>query len=437
MSTILSINGNCVTKFISNVVGLFTKNCKESAKINEIARETKALQRERSSCSFKEFLCSAINFVGTLGLHQQSYHLENNRIQYLEHSNRSISNKGCTQRLSKPENVDFLTECLNQVLHQYKVKAEKMHDKHASKEIQAILKQTNAKDVCFIDGCEITLRESTRGKFPNKGPGRKKLNGKKAAPAIKLHVLYSYLSRTFVKIDVTEAVEDERQHVFIEALRGCILIADRGYISEELEEYLINNGVKVIIKGRINMTSGIIVEAYDENHKRLDEYIGKKYADIKTRNDKYLDVTVQTRRSHQIRIVRMLNPNCNSTRKDTDTEAKAQEKTEGQYIYLRTNITREELSVDKMFKMYRFRWCIEFFFACLQQGNCLKSINSSNKNIILSYILISLIAALLKSYLALCSVLRQGIKLISVSMLKLHYKFFLFDELFFKVGKNQ
>lgn len=184
------------------------------------------------------------------------------------------------------------------------------------------------------------------------------------------------------------------------------------------------------------MVSGTIVEAYyDENHKKLTEYEGKRYGDIKSRNDELLDVTVQTGKSHKIRIVRMLNPNCKSTRKDSDEDAKTQEKEEGRYIYLRTSITRKELSIEKLFQMYRFRWALEFFFACLQQGNCLKSINSSNKNIILSYILLSLMAALLKTYLALCALLKKGKEFISISLLKRHYKFFLFDELFSKFGK--
>lgn len=243
---------------------------------------------------------------------------------------------------------------------QFGKKACKHKERLSDKTLKEILRKLSARDIYFVDGCEITLRESTRGKFHNKGRERKKLDGRDVAPAIKLHVLYSYVKRTFTQIDITEAVADECQHVFAEELKGCVLIADRGYISEELEESLIRLGVKVIIKGRVNMVSGTIVEAYDENHNKLDEYKGKRYGDIKSRNDEFLDVTVQTGKSHQIRIVRMLNPNCKSTRKDTDEDAKKQEKEEGRYIYLRTNISMDELSIEKIFQMYRFRGTIEF-----------------------------------------------------------------------------
>ena len=439
MSTILSVNGNCVTKFISNTVSLFTNGCEKSNDLDSMARETNALKRERESFNFRKFVCTALKLLGGKGLHQQSFHLENFREKYMIDNDKEISNKGFNKRLANEDNIEFFTECANQLMRQYNAKSMKNLDKTASKELKEILDKLGVKDIYAVDGCEITLRESARGKFPNKGVGRNKLDGRPAAPAIKLHVLYSYVNRTFTKIDITEAVEDERQHVIEECLKGNILIADRGYISEELEARLIGLGVKIIIKGKVNMVSGTIVEAYGENHTKLDDYIGKQYGEIKLQDDKYLDVTVQTKSGHNIRIVRMLNPNCESTRKNPDAVHQQQEKAEGKYIYLRTNITREKLSVEKLFMLYRLRWALEFFFACLQQGNCLKSINSSNKTIILTFILLSLMSALLKSYLALCAILKKGKEttLASLSMLKIHYKFFLFDEVFSKFGKVQ
>ena len=73
---------------------------------------------------------------------------------------------------------------------------------------------------------------------------------------------------------------------------------------------------------------------------------------------------------------------------------------------------------------------VEHAFECLQQGNALQCINSSNYNIILSFLLFNITAALLKFYLMVTALIRAGRDLLSVSFLKVHSKLHIFHELF-------
>ena len=83
---------------------------------------------------------------------------------------------------------------------------------------------------------------------------------------------------------------------------------DRGYVSEQLEQRVLESDSQFIIKGRANMASGTILEAYGDNGQALPEYIGKRYATIKERDDQELDVLVRTKTGHQVRLLRKLNP---------------------------------------------------------------------------------------------------------------------------------
>lgn len=73
---------------------------------------------------------------------------------------------------------------------------------------------------------------------------------------------------------------------------------------------------------------------------------------------------------------------------------------------------------------------LNFFFECLQQGNCLKSINLSNENIILTFILMGITSALLKLYMTITTALSNNITLNEISMLKVNIKFTVFQEFF-------
>ena len=71
---------------------------------------------------------------------------------------------------------------------------------------------------------------------------------------------------------------------------------------------------------------------------------------------------------------------------------------------------------------------VEQGFECLKQGNSLQSINSANYNIVMSFILFDIIAALLKFYLMICGLVRKKKNLFTLSFLKIHIKTHLYDD---------
>ena len=78
--------------------------------------------------------------------------------------------------------------------------------------------------------------------------------------------------------------------------------------------------------------------------------------------------------------------------------------------------------------LYRVRWSIELFNKANKRSNCLQSINSADKNIILTFVLLSLIASLTKTYCGIKAMLKKNIQWISI--LKLHKLNSVFSKLF-------
>lgn len=79
--------------------------------------------------------------------------------------------------------------------------------------------------------------------------------------------------------------------------------------------------------------------------------------------------------------------------------------------------------------LYRIRWNIELFNKAAKSGCNLKSINSSKKNIILIFILLSLLVSLIKTYCAAKTMIRH--KIDDLSLLKVHTYNVLYEKLLF------
>ncbi|WP_083425542.1 transposase [Succinivibrio dextrinosolvens] len=157
----------------------------------------------------------------------------------------------------------------------------------------------------LIDGTELDLRNSCVDNFYCKGKGRVRLDGSSARSCLKLNVAYYLFKQSFIYVEVSDAVGSERDRVYKEYLQDCLIIADRGYIDEELEQMLIKAGIQFLIKGKAN-TNGTITDAYADDGSRLKHYIGKKLKDIPHKMN--VDVTIRTSKGNTLRIIRRYNP---------------------------------------------------------------------------------------------------------------------------------
>lgn len=99
-----------------------------------------------------------------------------------------------------------------------------------------LLELLGVNDFILIDGSDIELQYSCTANFGCKAKGRDKKDDFSARSGAKLQVAYSVVQQTFIYIDISDAVGSEGERVLKEHLKDCLLVADRGYIDEELEQ---------------------------------------------------------------------------------------------------------------------------------------------------------------------------------------------------------
>ena len=184
------------------------------------------------------------------------------------------------------------------------------------------------------------------------------------------------------------------------AFRTVWLLLIEATIDEALEQILIKDRAQFFIKGRAN-TNGTIVDAYTYDGHRLNQYIGKKQKDI--HNKMNVEATVRTSKGNSLKIIRRYNPNG---------------KNRDKISVLRTNVQRKLAGTKQPYQLYRIRWNIKQFNKAEKSGSNLKSIYSSKKNIILIFILLSLLVSLIKTYCA--AKIMISLKIDDLSLLKVH-----------------
>ena len=376
--------------------------------IRDIAFECKACVRERKF-SLSSYLLGSLSKLCS-STRSSEFTLNDFHMNYNRNQAKALkmSHKCIHKQLDSDEALAVVKTIVEQSISLFSHKLAKKIKKYLSEDLTTILEAIGVKDIILIDGTEIDLQYSCAANFGCQGKGRDRLDGESARPGAKLHVAYSLIQQTFIYIDISEAVGSERDRVLKEYLKDCLLIADRGYIDEELEQSLSEEGIQFLIRGKVN-TNGTIIEAFAEDGSRLNEYIGKKLKDLPKKLN--CDVTIRTAKGNTLRIIHRYNPAA---------------KVEDKISILRTNIRRDKLGSKQIYLLYRVRWNIELFNKANKSGNNLKSINSSKKNVILIFILLSLLSSIIKTFCGTKAVLKHEIT--NLSLLKLHKYNDLFDD---------
>ena len=277
-------------------------------------------------------------------------------------------------------------------------------------DFNTLLDTLKVQDIILIDGTEIDLSYSCADNFDCKGKGRPCSDGSAPRPGLKLHVAFSFLKQSFEYIEITQAVGSERESVLTDRFHNCLLICDRGYVDEKLEQEIESSGNLYLIRGKLN-TAATINTAFSDDGQTMPEVVGITVKKLPTPTCADLDVTFSS--GHKNRIIVRHNPNAKHGNKRS---------------ILRTNIPRNRLGAKQLYILYRLRWAIELFNKANKRSNCLKSINSANENIILIFIMLSLAVSIVKAYTGLKCIVAN--KLSWLSMLKLHKQNDCFVKLF-------
>lgn len=281
--------------------------------------------------------------------------------------------------------------------------------KFISGDLKSLLDKLGVDDIILVDGTEIDLSYACADNFDCKGKGRPHADGSAPRPGLKLHIAFSVLRQGFIYVEITEAVGSERDSVLTDRFHNCLIICDRGCVDEELEQRIADSGNLYLIRVKLS-TAATIDRAIGDDGKSIPEFKGKTVNKLPSKFCADLDVTFAS--GYKNRFIVRYNPNC----------------TDDKRSILRTNIPRDRLGAKQIYLLYRIRWAIELLNKANKRSNCLKSINSTNENIILSFILLSLTVSIIKTYTGLKCANDNSFEWIS--MLKLHKQNECFDVLF-------
>lgn len=360
-----------------------------------------------------DYLLTAISFC-MLSPKEREYRLVRFSQRYNEKHGTSLDPKNIHNQLRKPQMLEFTSEITKEIIaltaNTLKVKRSEL----MSDELGALLEKLGVKDIILIDGVEMTLYPGCIDNFECKGKGRKHTDGTEAKPRLKLHVAFSLCKMIFEYIQVTEACGNEKEQVLPESFHNCLLIMDRGYVADSLENRISNtNGNKFLIKGKRNM-AGTVLKAYDVNGRLRPKYTGRKVSQLP--KHLHLDLDVKLSNGQVIRVIQHV-----KTKSRNNTSP---------VTILRTNIPRKSIDLKQLFLIYRLRWQVELYAKYLKSGNSLQSINSEILSVILSFINISMISSMCKNYFGIMAKLKRGIACLSI--LKLNCTSFVFAEAMLK-----
>lgn len=376
----------------------------------ELARKT-GLVRRLSIFNPVDYLLMATTFCMS-SPKEREFRLVRFAERYNQLYHTNLAAKNIYDQLCKDEALAFTSQVTKEVLAVVQNRLAPKLKQALPTSLDSLLKQLRVQDVILIDGVEISIFPGCIENFDCKGKGRNRLDGSPARPGLKLHVAFSLVSMSFVYIEVTGACGNEKAQVLAERFHNSLLIMDRGYVNDELEFTIRHtNGNQFIIKGKRNM-AGCVIQAFREDGKRRDKYIGMKVSELPKNVN--LDLDVQLSDGQIVRVIQR-----------TKTVSR---KNDCPVTILRTSLTRAQASLEQVFQLYRVRWQVELCAKSLKSGNALHSINSSKLNVILSFINISLLASLSKLYYGLKTIIKR--ELGWLSLLKLQCSGNIFATLF-------
>ena len=236
-------------------------------------------------------------------------------------------------------------------------------------------KLPNLRDVYLQDGSEVAcLCEDFKGTIDNQA---------------KIHRLLSLTTQTEVLSTITSGVASERDEIELSLLQDILLLADAGYVSNELFKDIANAGGMFLIKLKSNTAlvidscikyndDGTLTDDIETTNQWDEPYClnHKKFKDGHT-----YDFIVHNKNNEEFkyRVVALFN------------------KAKGSYVYFATNIPQEALDAIQVSELYRSRWQIEISFRILKGFCTLKKISSTKKNLVKAFIYLSQIVYLLKA----------------------------------------
>lgn len=234
-------------------------------------------------------------------------------------------------------------------------------------------------DIVVQDGSSFAVHEGLAeifgGRFTKNRPA-----------AVELHAFQSVLLDQPVQVQLAPDKQGERDFLpRPEALKGKLLLADRGYPSLEYFEQVIAAGGSFLMRTKTNINPRVL--RVRGCRRGLPRYEGYRLRDVlRWLPRQRLDLDVVWNRPRrgtlQLRLILLWVP------------------TKKQYTMLVTNVSRSRLSARQAAEVYRLRWQVELMFKEWKSHSNLHEFDSGKPALVEGLIWASLCAAALKRSVA-------------------------------------
>ena len=353
------INGNTIAERFKGVFSEW--------ELNQLGKAVRYCQRERVVTPFRLIVA----MVSSLG---------QGKVETLADIHRSfnalfgegLAYKPFHNRLAKRGFAEFMRACVERVLERLVLRVLEVKRGQAFWEFRRII---------IHDGSSFAVKDSLRDVFPGRF-------SRVSPAAVELHVSIDLLSESVEHVTLTPDTFGERAELPApESLRGCLLLADRGYFSLSYVAQMMEAGASFVIRAKTNLNPEVLDAYVGEAGKRLRRFRGKPFQEVVNRLPKKraldLDVLWQTAQGP---LACRLVVSYHSKRRE--------------FRYLLTNLPRRVYSAEKVALAYRLRWQIELLFKEWKSYANLHAFDTSKSEIAEGLIWAAIAAATVKRYLA-------------------------------------
>lgn len=329
--------------------------------VNQLGRETGQSERLRTITPHRLFLSMIAALAGgkveTLADLVREFNFQNDC---------TVAYKAFYNRLARPGFARFMQQMFVRLVEQLSVRL-LAPEGHAA--------VSRFEDIVIQDGSSFALKDDLReafsGRFTNREPA-----------AVEVHATYSGFFDEVRSVSIASDSAAERQFLpEASALKGRLLLADRGYPSTGYFDQVREHGGSFIV--RLSRSHDPWVRAAWVDGKRLSFRKATRLSRFVERHSNCLmDLDVEYDRTELCFRVVVL-----PGREKTMTR-------------LCTNLPRSSFSLALISKLYRFRWQIELLFKEWKSYANLHKFDTANPHIAAGLIWASLCAAVLKRFLA-------------------------------------
>ncbi|MEK7736308.1 MAG: IS4 family transposase [Pseudomonadota bacterium] len=331
--------------------------------VNRLGRETGQSERLRTVTPHRLFLSTIA------GLASAKVESLADLLREFNHQNDvTVAYKAFYNRLARPGFAKFMHAMFARLVERLSIQTLEPEGHTAA---------ARFRDIVIQDGSSFALKRTLRDVFPGRFTTIE-------PDAVEIHATYSGFSDEVGAVQIAPDKEAERQFLPAAAtLKGCLLLADRGYPGVDYFEAVDKEDGAFIV--RLTRSHDPWVCAAWVNSLRVKLSAPIRLSVFIARNaQRRMDLDVEYERGKRVvgfRVVVLPGSEKTMTR-------------------LCTNLPRTPFSLELVSRLYRFRWQIELLFKEWKSYANLHKFNTANEHIAAGLIWASLCAAVLKRFMA-------------------------------------